>query len=276
MLKKAGIIVAASTAGILAFTPLAFAGSKDHDADEHHGKDDKSSSKCHDKDDNGVHHHKSDDGDHHDGDDDGDPKDNLSNDCQFGNQGGSPVAGAFGGSSLLGAVAPVTSAAADATSQLNTLNCNNVNVTDLVDSTRTTDTSPRTRPAIDDSFNGNRQLIFGVSPEGPGPHGPGPSCVLHPDIYSPHRLRNLGAEIDRSPDGGTGFDIRAAECATFPLSRRELPTIRRRPKIRLSGWSGHPTGDDRAEEGWNHRGRRRDGRARRFLGSRSPTRRPAT
>jgi hypothetical protein len=158
VLKKAGIIVAASAAGILAFTPLAFAGSKDDGGSSNH-KDDKSSSKSHDKDDDGDHHHKGDDGDHHDGDhhdgDDGGDvkKDNLENDCQFGNQGGSPVANAAGGNSVLGVVGLVTSAAIDATSQLNTLNCNNINLTDLVDADSNNDTTTKDTTRVDDSFN---------------------------------------------------------------------------------------------------------------------------
>ena len=158
MLKKAGIIVAASAAGILAFTPLAFAGSKDDGGSSNH-KDDKSSSKSHDKDDDSDHHHKGDDGDHHDGDhhdgdDGGDTsKDNVSNDCQFGNQGGSPVANAVGGNSLLGAVGLVTATATDVTGQLNTLNCNNINVSDLVDSDSNNRATSENRTRVDGSFN---------------------------------------------------------------------------------------------------------------------------
>ena len=170
MLKKAGIIVAASAAGILAFTPLAFAGGMGDDGGSHHSKDDKSSSKSDKDDDGGDHHKKDDDGDHHKKDDDGDhkkddggdhkkddggdvKKDNLENDCQFGNQGGSPTAGAVGGNSLLGAASLVTSTAIDVTSQLNTLNCNNINVTDLVDSDSNNRNSSETRNSIDGSFN---------------------------------------------------------------------------------------------------------------------------
>jgi hypothetical protein len=158
VLKKAGIIVAASAAGILAFTPLAFAGSKDDGGSSNH-KDDKSSSKSHDKDDDGDHHHKGDDGDHHDGDhhdgDDGGDvkKDNLENDCEFGNQGGSPIANATGGDSVLGALSLVTSTATDVTGQLNTLNCNNINVTDLVDSNSNNDRKTTNRTSINDSSN---------------------------------------------------------------------------------------------------------------------------
>jgi hypothetical protein len=136
VLKKAGIIVAVAAAGALAFTPLAFAGSKDHDSHEHHGKDDKSHSVVK-KEDNDVN------------------KDNLSNDCQFGNQGGSPRAGAFGGSSFLGVLGAVTSVAAGATSQLNTLNCNNINVSDLVDSDSNNSDTSSEQTWIKESFNDN-------------------------------------------------------------------------------------------------------------------------
>jgi hypothetical protein len=143
VLKKAGIIVAASAAGILAFTPLAFAGSKGDDNGSHHSKDDKSNSKSHKDDDGGDHK-----------DDGGDTsKDNVSNDCEFGNEGGSPVANATGGNSLLGAVGLVSSLATDATSQLNTLNCNNINVTDLVDTDSNNDTTTRDQTRVEDSFN---------------------------------------------------------------------------------------------------------------------------
>ena len=153
MLKKAGIIVAASAAGILAFTPLAFAGSMGDDGGSHHSKDDKSSSKS-DKDDDGGDHKKKDDDGGHKKDDDGDTsKDNVSNDCEFGNQGGSPVSNATGGNSLLGAAGIVTSLAADVTNQANLLNCNNINVTDVLDSDSNNDTTTRNQSEVDDSFN---------------------------------------------------------------------------------------------------------------------------
>jgi hypothetical protein len=37
VLKKAGIVVAAAAAGMLAMSPLAFAGDSGHDGDPHHG-----------------------------------------------------------------------------------------------------------------------------------------------------------------------------------------------------------------------------------------------
>lgn len=141
MLKKAGIVVATAAAGILAFTPLAFAGDSDHDASKHYGKDDKSHSKSDD------HHHKKSDSDTDEG--------NLKNDCQFGNQGGSPTSSALGGSSLLGAAGLVTSLATDATSQLNTLNCNNINVSDLIDSDSNNRDTTRTTTTVEDSNNTN-------------------------------------------------------------------------------------------------------------------------
>jgi hypothetical protein len=135
VLKKAGIIVATAAAGVLAFTPLAFAGEGHHDADKNYGKKD--------------HHAKV-----------VEPQNtstgNVSNDCKFGNEGGSPIAGAFGGSSLLGALGAVTSAATDATSQLNTLNCTNVNVSDLVDSNSNNTDRTAEQTWIDGSFNGGR------------------------------------------------------------------------------------------------------------------------
>jgi hypothetical protein len=132
VLKKAGIVVATSAAGILAFTPLAFAGSSDHDANKHYGK--------------GHEHSKVETNDVSEG--------NLTNDCAFGNQGGSPTAGALGGDNgLLGAVSLVTSLATDVTGQLNTLNCNNINVSDLVDNNSNNRRSTESQTHVDDSFN---------------------------------------------------------------------------------------------------------------------------
>ena len=135
MLKKAGIVVAASAASVLAFAPLAFAGDSGHDADKHYGK---GHSTSHDK----------------DKDKDKDVKEgNLSNDCRFGNQGGSPTAAALGGSSILGAVGLVTAAATDVTGQLNTLNCNNINVSDLLDSDSNNRTEQTEKTSVEGSFN---------------------------------------------------------------------------------------------------------------------------
>jgi hypothetical protein len=136
VLKKAGIILAATTAGVLALSPLAFAGESHHDADKNYGKDHGGHSKVVENDVNSG---------------------NLSNDCQFGNTTGATNQGVFGGSSLLGVLAPVTGAVANAPIQTNLLNCTNVNVSDVIDSnSNNTDTSVQ-RTWIDDSFNGGRR-----------------------------------------------------------------------------------------------------------------------
>jgi hypothetical protein len=135
VLKKAGIILAATTAGVLALSPLAFAGESHHDADKDYGKDYKGHSKVVENDVN---------------------KDNLSNNCQFGNTTGDTNQGLFGGSSLLGAVAPLAGVVANVPIQTNLLNCNNVNLKDAIDiDSNNSDTSVQ-RTWIDDSFNGGR------------------------------------------------------------------------------------------------------------------------
>jgi hypothetical protein len=134
VLKKAGIILAATTAGVLALSPLAFAGESHHDADKNYGKkDDKGHSRVVENDVNSG---------------------NLSNDCQFGNTTGATEQGVFGGSSLLGVLAPVTGAVANAPIQTNLLNCTNVNVSDVIDSNSNNDTTEVQKTWIDDSFNG--------------------------------------------------------------------------------------------------------------------------
>ena len=78
---------------------------------------------------------------------------NLKNDCAFGNEGGTPAATAVGGSSLLGLVGAVTSVATDVTSQANTLNCNNVQLKDLVDQGSNNKDETTTTSKVKDSFN---------------------------------------------------------------------------------------------------------------------------
>jgi len=136
VLKKAGIILAVTTAGVLALSPLAFAGDKGHDADKHYGKDDKGHSRVVENDVN---------------------RDNISNDCQFGNTTGATNQGVFGGSGLLGVLAPVTGIVANVPIQTNLLNCNNVNVTDVVDIDSNNERTEVQRTWIDDSFNGGRR-----------------------------------------------------------------------------------------------------------------------
>src|SRR3712207_1372051 len=120
---------------MLAVSPLAFAGDK---SDHNGGKDDKSHTKLADHGDKKYY-----DGKKHD-----EKKDekkapektapekkveegNLSNDCEFANEGGDVEQTQVGGSGLLGVVDIITGTATDATSQLDTLNCTNVNVTDV-------------------------------------------------------------------------------------------------------------------------------------------------
>jgi hypothetical protein len=78
---------------------------------------------------------------------------NLSNDCAFGNQGGSPAAIAEQGSSLLGILGAVASVATDVTTQANTLNCNNVNVEDILDVDSNNEEKTVEKTEIEDSFN---------------------------------------------------------------------------------------------------------------------------
>jgi hypothetical protein len=79
---------------------------------------------------------------------------NLKNACAFGNEGGTPEAGAFGGNSLVGPlVSVVTSAAASVTSQANTLNCNNVQLKDLVDQGSNNKSDIKIESKVKDSFN---------------------------------------------------------------------------------------------------------------------------
>ena len=78
----------------------------------------------------------------------------VKNDCAFGNAGGSPAAIADQGSSLFGGVlGAVTSIAADATTQTNTANCNNLNITDVIDQDSNNKTKDTTKTMIEDSFN---------------------------------------------------------------------------------------------------------------------------
>ena len=79
---------------------------------------------------------------------------NLKNDCAFGNEGGTPAASASGGNSMVGTLAGlVTGAATSVTTQANTLNCNNVQLKDLVDSASNNKTTTKTESKVKDSFN---------------------------------------------------------------------------------------------------------------------------
>jgi hypothetical protein len=79
---------------------------------------------------------------------------NLKNDCAFGNEGGAPAASAIGGSSLVGDLAgAITSAAASITTQTNTLNCNNVQLKDLLDSDSNNKATTKTDTKVKGSYN---------------------------------------------------------------------------------------------------------------------------
>ena len=79
---------------------------------------------------------------------------NLKNDCAFGNEGGAPEAGAVGGSSLVGDVlGAITSASSSVTSQANTLNCNNVQLKDLVDQGSNNKAETKSETKVKDSYN---------------------------------------------------------------------------------------------------------------------------
>ena len=77
---------------------------------------------------------------------------NLSNDCAFGNEGGSPAASAEN-NSLVSAITAVVGLAADATTQANTLDCNNLNIEDVLDQDSNNETTTKSKSMIEDSFN---------------------------------------------------------------------------------------------------------------------------
>ena len=79
---------------------------------------------------------------------------NLKNDCAFGNEGGTPEAGAFGGSSIVGDVlGAITSASSSVTTQANTGNCTNVQLKDLIDSESNNKSDTRTETKVKGSYN---------------------------------------------------------------------------------------------------------------------------
>jgi hypothetical protein len=81
-------------------------------------------------------------------------KGNLSNDCSFENVGGDVQQGVTGGpgglASLLNVVAGI---AGNATTQADTLNCNNVQLKDLVDENSNNTDKRVTESKVEDSFN---------------------------------------------------------------------------------------------------------------------------
>jgi hypothetical protein len=124
MLKKAGIVVAAATASLLAVSPLAFATGHDHPQPRPVN----------------VNNTNVEEG-------------NLQNDCRFGQSGPEIEQNAAQGSGLLGILNPVIAAAAPVTAQLQALNCNNINVSDLIDSDSNNTTRTETNTEFDHSFD---------------------------------------------------------------------------------------------------------------------------
>ena len=111
MLKKAGIIVAAAAAGVLAVGTIAFA-----DTSLEEG--------------------------------------NLSNNCPISQEGSDVAQNLVGGDSLVAAAGAVTGAITSADTQLQTLNCTNVGLRDVIDFNSNNETETVTETEIDDSFNG--------------------------------------------------------------------------------------------------------------------------
>lgn len=135
MLKKAGILVAAAAAGVLAISPLAFAGDTGHDE-------------------KGKGHHESSQVEEETTVENVNVEtDNQTNDCEFDQSGSDVDQTVVGGSSLLGLAGLATGIAAPVTTQAQLLNCNNIDVSDLfdIDSNNTDETTTSTE--VDDSFN---------------------------------------------------------------------------------------------------------------------------
>ncbi len=123
MLKKAGIVVAAAAAGLLALSPLAFA---DNDSDRHGPRH--------------LEYTNIEEG-------------NLTNDCEFSQAGPDIDATTTGGSSLLGIAGLATQVIAPVTTQAQALNCTNIGISDVIDSDSNNVTSESSRTEIEDSFN---------------------------------------------------------------------------------------------------------------------------
>lgn len=81
-------------------------------------------------------------------------KGNFSNDCSFENVGGDVEQGLVGGTGgLAELVGAVTGIAGNATTQADTLNCNNVQLKDLVDENSNNETEETVETRIEDSYN---------------------------------------------------------------------------------------------------------------------------
>jgi hypothetical protein len=121
MMKKAGIIVAAAAAGLVALTPFAFADNDHHESGE-------------------TTYSNVEDG-------------NVTNDCEFGQEGPAIAQDLTGGDSLLGVAGLVTGAVAPVTTQTQLGNCTNLNVDDVIDSGSNNSERTATRTEVEDSYN---------------------------------------------------------------------------------------------------------------------------
>jgi hypothetical protein len=121
VLKKAGILVAAAAAGVVALTPMAFAwGHQDAPAPVNHTNIDEN---------------------------------NVGNDCAFGQSGSKVAQDLTGGNSLLAAAGAVTGAVIPADAQTQLGNCTNLNVSDVLDSD--SNNTSRTRNSTETVNSGN-------------------------------------------------------------------------------------------------------------------------
>jgi len=122
MLKKAGIITAAVVAAGLALTPFAFAGGSHHEAPV-------------------TQYSNVEDG-------------NISNDCAFAQDGPEITDTLTGGSSLLGLGGAVANGPiAPVSAPVQTLNCTNLGVSDVVDDNSNNETRTSTATEVEDSYN---------------------------------------------------------------------------------------------------------------------------
>ena len=81
-------------------------------------------------------------------------EENITNDCAFGNSTGENTQGVFGGSSLVGDLLGVVAGTVTNTpAQLNTGNCTNVNLEDLIDQGSGNSSTTVTEREIEDSFS---------------------------------------------------------------------------------------------------------------------------
>ena len=122
MLKKAGIITAVAAAGAIALTPFAFANGSHHEAPV-------------------TEYSNVEDG-------------NLGNDCAFAQDGAEVTTDARGGDSLLGAAgAVVNGPIAPVSAPVQTLNCTNLGVSDVIDTNSGNTTRTAERTEVVDSYN---------------------------------------------------------------------------------------------------------------------------